>query len=106
MHGFTNPEKKYNLDFRINLYSTEKNNFVNIEVENNGNPFPKNYTIEKLIRRNSMAGNTGNTGQGGYDLNQIIKYLNEGKSNLSLIKEDPTSGKSITTYLFLIPLNI
>jgi type I restriction enzyme M protein len=77
--------------------------FIKVEVANNGKPFPANYSIEKFTRKNSFAGETGNTGQGGFDLNEIIKYHNEGKSTLELIIDD-FNTEFTTTYSFLIPL--
>jgi type I restriction enzyme M protein len=116
MHAFINDSKKYKLEIRISLYvgvSQKQNvedaieifdNFIKVDVANNGKPFPKNYTLEKLIRKNSFAGETGNTGQGGFDLNEIIKYHNNGISTLQLITDDFTS-EFTSTYSFLIPFN-
>ena len=113
-HGFIELKKNYTLEFKISLENKiieikkglkEEQKYVKVEVENDGKPFPKNYSIEQLTRKNSKAGNTGNTGQGGYDLNEIIKYFNKGESTLSLKKEDPKRNNT-TKYLFLIPLNI
>lgn len=116
MHAFTDPSKKYKLEFRVGLYiapSIKKDSiastgsfdtYIKIEIANNGTPFPKNYSLEKLIRKNSFAGETGNTGQGGFDLNEIIKYHNGGVSTLDLITDDFTT-EFTTTYSFLIPFN-
>lgn len=115
MHAFTDHSKKYKLEFRVSLFvaPSEKvksndptsrfDTFIKVEVANNGKPFPPNYYIEKFTRRNSFAGETGNTGQGGFDLNEIIKYHNEGKSTLDLIIDD-FNTEFTTTYTFLIPL--
>lgn len=117
MHAFTDDTKQYKLEFRVSLHvathslnktdksSSRFNNYLKVEVANNGKPIPENYTLEKLIRKNSFAGATGNTGQGGYDLNEIIKYHNRGTSTLELIANNLTSEFN-TTYSFLIPLNI
>jgi type I restriction enzyme M protein len=116
MHAFTDYSKKYKLEFRVSLYIApiEKKysdettgrfeTSIRVEVSNNGKPFPENYTLDKLVRKNSFAGETGNTGQGGFDLNEIVKYHNKGISTLELITEDQTSEFS-TTYSFLIPIN-
>lgn len=115
-HGFTDNNKQYMLEFYISLLyehdsqkkatsvSNKSDTFVKIEVSNNGNPFPDKYTLEKLVRKNSYAGVTGNSGQGGYELNEIIKRHNDGKSTLDLITND-SSSEYTTTYLFLLPLN-
>lgn len=116
MHAFTDDSKKYKLEFRVSLYvaPSEKkqadevigrfDTYIKVEVANNGKPFPKNYSLEKLIRKNSFAGETGNTGQGGFDLNEIIKYHNNGLSTLELVTDDFTT-EFTTTYSFLIPFN-
>lgn len=115
LHAFTDHSKKYKLEFRVSLYvapsvKTKSNDtasrfdtLIKVEVANNGKPFPANYSIEKFTRRNSFAGETGNTGQGGFDLNEIIKYHNEGISTLELIIDD-FNTEFTTTYSFLIPL--
>jgi len=116
MHAFTDDSKRYKLEFRVSLYvapSVKKlsddthgrfDTYIKVEVANNGKPFPKNYSLEKLIRKNSFAGETGNTGQGGFDLNEIIKYHNNDMSTLELITDDFTT-EFTTTYSFLIPFN-
>jgi type I restriction enzyme M protein len=116
MHAFTDDSKKYKLEFRVSLYvaPSEKkqvdevigrfDTYIKVEVANNGKPFPKNYSLEKLIRKNSFAGQTGNTGQGGFDLNEIIKYHNNGVSTLEVVTDDFTT-EFTTTYSFLIPFN-
>lgn len=116
MHAFTDDSKKYKLEFRVSLYvaPSEKkqadevigrfDTYIKVEVANNGKPFPKNYSLEKLIRKNSFAGETGNTGQGGFDINEIIKYHNNGLSTLELVTDDFTT-EFTTTYSFLIPFN-
>jgi len=116
MHAFTEDFRKYKLEFRVSLYVAPNikkqvdntigrfDTYVKMEVANNGNPFPKNYSLAKLIRKNSFAGDTGNTGQGGFDLNEIVKYHNNGMSTLELITDDLTA-EFTTTYSFLIPFN-
>ena len=112
-HGFVDTQKKYKLEFRVGLSSkgSEKNqssrgekHYVKVEVSNNGKPFPNNFNLDSLVRKNSFAGKTGNTGQGGFDLNEIVKYFNNGFSTLDLLTNDEIS-EFTTTYLFLIPLN-
>lgn len=116
MHAFLDQSKKNKLEFRVGLYVAPSiknqasetvgrfDTFIKVEVANNGRPFPENYSLEKLVRKNSAAGETGNTGQGGFDLNEIIKYHNNGVSTLELITDDFTT-EFTTTYSFLIPYN-
>jgi type I restriction enzyme M protein len=116
MHAFIDHSKKYKLEFRVSLYvapSMKKipdetigrfDTYIKVEVANDGKPFPENFSLDKLIMKNRFAGETGNTGQGGFDLNEIIKYHNNGVSTLELITDDFTS-EFTTTYSFLIPFN-
>lgn len=113
-HAFIDPKKNYKLKFKISLINEvieddkgieEEIPHVKIEVANNGKTFPDNFTVDDLIRRNFSASNTGNTGQGGYILNEIIKYHNKGRSLLYLDTDNPNSEYK-TTYFFLIPLNL
>ena len=115
-HAFTDTSRKYKLEFVVSVVdapvlksqaadlNSKRNTYIKVEVANNGISFPANYTLEKLIRKNSFAGETGNTGQGGFDLNEIIKYHNHGVSTLELITDDFTT-EFTTKYSFLIPLN-
>jgi len=115
-HAFTDDFNKYKLEFIVSLSvapSIKKESddtigrfdtYIKVEVANNGKPFPKNYSLEKLIRKNSFAGETGNTGLGGFDLNEIIKFHNNGISTLELITDDYTT-EFTTSYSFLLPLN-
>lgn len=114
-HAFVDPSQNYILEIRLSLKigPTEKNNssetlgrfslFMKIEVANNGNPFPQNFTLDKFIRKNTFAGKTGNTGRGGFDINEIVKRLNDGRSTLDLVIAD-TATEFVTTVTFLIPL--
>jgi type I restriction enzyme M protein len=116
MHAFTDDDKKYKLEFRVSIFiapsvkkqSDEVNDrfdtYIKVDLANNGKSFPQNYSLEKLIRKNSFAGETGNTGQGGFDLNEIIKYHNNGLSTLELVTDDFTT-EFTTIYSFLIPFN-
>lgn len=114
-HGFVDDSKHYKLEFKISLFVSEAekvstqnalgdgNTFVKVEVANNGKAFPDNFSLDKLIMKNRFAGETGNTGQGGHDLNEIIKFHNGGISTLQLISGDVVS-EFTTTYSFLLPI--
>lgn len=115
-HAFIESSKKYKLYFRLSLQlgpsvksktdemTSRSQSYLKVEVANNGVPFPENFTLEKFIRKNTFAGNTGNTGIGGSDINEIVKRHNEGKSTLDLITTDFTT-EFVTTYIFLIPIS-
>ena len=52
---------------------------VNLSA-NNGVPFPKGFDIRQFVKRGAFAGDTGNTGLGGYHVYSIVKrhkgYIN------------------------------
>ena len=116
MHGFTDQTKKHKLEFRLALQIVRTRNtkdpkqkeieqsFIKIEVANNGEAFPENFSLEKFVRKGVYAGKTGHTGIGGYDINEIIKLFNSGKSTLDLITADHSTEFG-TTYTFLIPFD-
>lgn len=113
MHAFVDEKLKYKLEFRLSL-SIESSlkdivndktglvqTFLKIEIANNGLPFPKNYTLEKLVRKNSFAGSTGNTGIGGFDINEIVKY-HLGKFDLIT---DNSNSEFVTNYVIMLPID-
>lgn len=101
-HGFTENVKSYDLIFYIGIAQLDNVHYVEIEIVNNGNPFPANFDQDKFILKNFKAGNTGNTGLGGYQINQIISHLN-GKFQLDLDNDSPYPV-SYTIYLPFIEL--
>ena len=119
-HGFTDSSKKYKLAFFISSFfekiEDKHENSINpqikgisieqvylkIKIANNGNPFPDNFSLEKFVRKNSFAGETGNTGIGGYDINRIVQHH---KGKLNLITDDKI-GEFSTIYEILIPAYI
>ena len=58
-----------------------------LSFKNNGLPFPENFDKEKFIRKNLKAGETGNTGIGGYDIYRIVNFM-QGSFDLKLNEED------------------
>jgi type I restriction enzyme M protein len=112
-HAFTDDNQNYILDFKIGLgyndFNLEDTNqsvdeiktFIKIEISNNGNPFPKNFGFKKFIRKNSFAGTNGNTGIGGYDINEIVKYH---KGELLLIN-NKSSELFVTSFSIFLPLD-
>ena len=49
----------------------EVDDFLSMEVRNNGNPFPKNFDKEKFITKYSTADSKSGSGLGGYDIHRI-----------------------------------
>lgn len=112
-HAFTDDNQNYILDFKIGFgynnffmedredFEEELKTFIKIEISNNGNPFPKNFGFKKFIRKNSFAGTNGNTGIGGYDINEIVKYH---KGELLLIN-NKSSELFVTSFSIFLPLD-
>lgn len=67
---------------------TEVDDFLVIEIKNNGKPFPKNFDREKFIAKYSTADKSSGSGLGGYDINRIASDFNNPEWELSL-NEDP-----------------
>lgn len=114
-HGFVDDARQYKLAFMLSLYVANGENakashsqvdfdtFVKVEVANNGKTFPENFSLDKFVMKNRFAGETGNTGLGGYDLNEIIKFHNGGTSTLAL-NTNEVASEFTTTYSFLLPI--
>lgn len=112
IHAFIEPNQHYKLNINLSLEIVSPSKlgvedtigsglpFLKIEFSNNGVPFPQNFTFEKFIRKNTFAGLTGNTGIGGYDINEIIKY-HEGVFGL-ITRE--AINEFVTTYFILFPI--
>ena len=67
---------------------TEVDDFLSIEIRNNGKPFPKNFNREKFIAKYSTADVSNGSGLGGYDIHRIASDFNNPDWILSL-NEDP-----------------
>lgn len=124
-HSFVDHNQKYKLQFKLNIllpktlpiYHKTKSKSkvagtsifpqnsklaVQIEICNNGKAFPTNFNLEKLKRKNAFAGETGNTGFGGYQLNEIVKYLS---GNLDLdLKSEMDNSEFKTNYIIKLPI--
>jgi type I restriction enzyme M protein len=69
-HGFKD-QKKYRINFRLAL-SEDKKELI-IEYKNDGRAFPKDFSFKDYISYGQYAGDSGNTGIGGYLIHQIIE---------------------------------
>lgn len=101
-HGFTQLGKDYQLELRLSLQLEKDSPFIKVEVANNGAPFPKNFTLEKLVRKASIAGPTGNSGIGGHDIDKIVKWH---RGKLDIITDPEIVDPFTTIYEILIPIN-
>lgn len=66
----------------------EVDDFVSMEVRNNGKPFPKNFDRDKFITKYSTADSKSGSGLGGYDIHRIATEFNNPEWEL-LLNEDP-----------------
>lgn len=69
-HGFKE-NKKYLIVFKVAL--SQDGNEIIIEYKNDGVPFPKGFSFPDFISYGQYAGETGNSGIGGYLIHQIIE---------------------------------
>jgi type I restriction enzyme M protein len=69
-HGFKD-QKKYRVNFRVALSEDKKE--IIIEYKNDGRGFPRNFSFQDFISYGQYAGDSGNTGIGGYLIHQIIE---------------------------------
>jgi type I restriction enzyme M protein len=115
-HAFVNKEKSNKINIEILPFTSNekeasyfnydidaKKSYVEVKVSNTGTSFPKDFKLKDYVRKNFAAGQTRNRGLGGYEVNEIIKAHNEGKSALNIVsnKED---SEYITTISFIIPI--
>lgn len=91
-HGFVshNGEKKYEIDFRV----TESEDFVVLEIANNGEPLSPNVTAESVFYYgvSSKQSEEKHEGIGGNDILRILKKYNASVS----LKSTPDGPYTIT----------
>jgi signal transduction histidine kinase len=88
-HGFYaqgTPDNK--VEITTSLVRKEDREYILVEFANNGAPFPKGFDIHQYIKRGAFAGDTGNTGLGGYHIYSIVKR-HDGFLNLADSKAWP-----------------
>ena len=88
-HGFYaqgTPDNK--VEITTSFVRKEDREYVLVEFANNGAPFPKGFDINQYIKRGAFAGDTGNTGLGGYHIYSIVKR-HDGFLNLADSKAWP-----------------
>lgn len=81
-HGFNRTASPEN---KVGVFLTEVSvngaAYLLMSVCNNGRPLEPGFTVHDFIERGKIGGSTGNSGQGGHDIYQIIKKF---KGYLSL----------------------
>lgn len=72
-HGFINSDRDYRMEMFLSMDS--KNEFFELEIRNNGEAAPENFTQEDLVTRGEKSINSKGSGTGGSDIQRIIsKY--------------------------------
>lgn len=80
-HGFDNYSPAN--EVVISLYVDHT--YLNLEIKNNGKPFPKNFGKEKFIEKFSKSGGSNGTGIGGNDIDRIATYFSS--DHINTLKE-------------------
>lgn len=62
--------------------------FLVLEIRNNGKPFPSNFNKEKFIAKFSTSDSSKGSGLGGYDINRIAEYFDSRNWELILNRDD------------------
>lgn len=83
-YAFKNKEKGN----RLLIESKIIDEFLELEIKNNGVPFPKNFNKEKFTVKYSTANSEKGTGLGGYDINRIAAFF--GNPDWELILDENT----------------
>lgn len=107
-HAFVNDDSVahkflFYLDINTQNEGLKDSLYIRLQIRNTGMHFPENFDLEKFKRIGSKAGKTGNTGLGGNQINEIIKYHNDGISTLEL--DTICEGSEFSTSLsFSLPI--
>lgn len=67
---------------------SEIDDYLIVDIRNNGLPFPKNFDREKFITKYSTADTSNGSGLGGYDINRIATYFENENWDL-ILNSDP-----------------
>mgnify|MGYP006285521947 FL=1 len=70
-YGFDKPDSKNEVIADLNVLD----DYLILDIKNNGKPFPNNFNKEKFITKYSTGDPKNGTGLGGYDINRIIEYF-------------------------------
>lgn len=80
-----------------------RKSYMEVRVSNTGVSFPKDFKLKDYVRKNFASGITRNNGLGGYEVNEILKAHNEGKSALNIVSNKKDSEYS-SVVSFVIPI--
>lgn len=100
-HGFNrtaSPENKVGVF--LSEVSVDGAAYLLMSIRNNGRPLESGFTVHDYIKRGKSGGRTGNSGQGGHDIYQIVKKF---RGHLAL-RSDPEWNFIIDILLPLEPV--
>ncbi|MFC6223929.1 N-6 DNA methylase [Hymenobacter artigasi] len=103
-HGFKgtrNADNKVAIHAAYTYFDDTVSPKLQIRVSNNGEPFPLNFDPSQLFRKGEPAGETGNTGIGGYEVQEIVRYFG-GEVKASSSTKYPDSA---VVYTITLPLS-
>lgn len=83
IHGFTNGRNR--TECKIVIVVTKNNNNLIVEIKNNGNHLPDEFTVEKFIDFGNKGKNSPGYGLGG---TSIYKVIRAHRGNLEIIRDD------------------
>jgi type I restriction enzyme M protein len=101
-HGFKDVTKEYRI--RTEISFDEKERMCILEVSNNGNAMPKDFTLKDLTTRGEKTTDSKGSGMGGADIKNILKKY-DGKLEISNMEtEEFTVTYRISLPLFTVTL--
>ena len=95
-HAFDDSSKANKVVFELK----EANDFLLLQISNNGKPFPRNYNKKKFIAKYSTADFKRGVGMGGYDIDRIATKF--GNPQWELLLNDNPTYPVIYKFKFLI----
>ena len=63
---------------------SQNDDFLIVDIRNNGLPFPQNFDRQKFITKFNTADHSKGSGLGGYDINRIATYFENENWELEL----------------------
>ena len=85
-YGFSDTNK--NFEVRVEFQIADDNKLL-LKIENNGNPFPENFTKQNFITEFSKGSNSKGKGIGGHNIHLIAQRFNSPDWELILNKTAP-----------------
>lgn len=96
-HGFTDPKRK-DYSIWVKLTVDEERDMFQIDIANNGTPFPKGLDKIRYGLKGEKGGITAGTGEGGYIVKSIVEHYG-GDYDLLTQKDQDTIWSTIRIYL-------